>query len=76
MIWFFSLIADVTFWILLFFSKDDLAPVWRAVLAVIWFGLWALTYFVPASVFAVMAMVAVIDIGLLYAVFGEYASRV
>ena len=76
MIWFFSLIADIAFWVLLFFSRDDIAPAWRTILGISWFGLWAVSYFLPASEYAVMAIVAIIDIGLLYAIFGEYAARV
>lgn len=73
---FFPLIADVAFWVLLIFAKDDVDPRWRGVLAASWFGLWAISYFLPGTVPAVMAIVAIIDIGLLYAIFGDYAARV
>ena len=75
MIGFLSLIADVSFWVLLFFAKEEVDPRWRGILAVGWFGLWALSRFFPGTSYAVMAVVAIIDIGLLYAILGEYAAK-
>jgi hypothetical protein len=72
----FSLIADCTFWVLLFFSKDEVEPRWRLSLVMIWLALWALSYFCPGAKFAIMSVVAIIDIGLLHAIFGEYATKV
>ena len=76
MIWFFRLVANVTYWVLLFFGKDELdGSVWWA-LVFAWPVIWAVFRIVPNGIFMDMAIVAIIDIYLLYAVAGEGASKV
>ena len=60
----------------LFFAKEEIDARWRAALAVGWVGLRAVSHFLPWSGVIVMTIVAIIDIGLLYAVLGEYATKV
>ena len=74
--WVFSAIGDVAFWVLLFFSNGEVDNRWRVTLAIAWFVLWAITYLFPGTALVVMAVVAIVDIGLLYAIFGDYAVKV
>ena len=76
MIWFFSLIANVTYWVLLFFGRDELDGRLWWVLVLAWPLIWAVFRLVPDGIFIDMAITAIIDIYLLYAVLGADAAKV
>jgi hypothetical protein len=71
-----SLFADVTYWVLLFFAREEIGPGWTRVLIAGWIVLWAITRVFPVVSNLVMAIVAIVDIILLYQIFGDYAVKV
>jgi hypothetical protein len=76
MIWFFRLVANVTFWVLLFFGREELDGwVWWA-LFISWPVIWAVFRLVPDGIFMDMAIVAILDIYMLNEVLGGDAARV
>jgi len=71
-----SLFADVTYWVLLFFAREEIGSGWTRALIVGWIVLWAITRVFPVASNLVMATVAIVDIILLYQIFGDYAVKV
>jgi hypothetical protein len=76
MIWIFSLVANVTYWVLLFFGQDELDRRMWWVLALAWPVIWVVFRMIPDGFFIDMAIVAIIDIYLLFAVLGGDAAKV
>ncbi len=76
MISIFRLVANVTYWVLLFFGRDELDGwVWW-LLFLAWPVIWVVFRLVPDGIFMDMAIVAIIDIYMLYEVLGGDASKV
>jgi len=68
--------ADAAYWVLLFFARDEIGPRWIWVLVVGWIVLWAVARAFLDTSYLIMALVAIVDIVLLYAIFGDYAVKV
>lgn len=76
MFWILSLFANVTFWVLLLFGQDGMdGRIWWA-LALAWPVIWVVFRMVPNGCFIDMAIVAIIDIYMLYAILGGDAAKV
>ena len=62
--------ASATFWVLLWFGRDDLDPRWRVGLMLTWAIMFIGAAFIPGGSYIFMAIISIIDIGLILKVFG------
>jgi len=65
-----AIFASAAFWVLLWFGRDDLNSRWRLGLILAWFGMLIGSAFIPGGGYFFMAVVSIIDIGLVLAIFG------
>jgi hypothetical protein len=62
--------ASVTFWILLWFGRNDLDLLWRMGLMLTWAIMLIGAAFIPGGNYIFMAIISIIDIGLILKIFG------
>ena len=65
-----ALFASIAFWVLLWFGRNDLEPKWVWSCIGAWVVALAGSPFVPGGRYFFMTLVALLDIGLILAVFG------
>lgn len=65
-----AIFASATFWVLLWFGRNDLNSSWRLGLMLAWFSMLIGSAFIPGGGYYFMAMVSITDIGLILAIFG------
>jgi len=65
-----AIFASVTFWILLWFGRDDLDSRWRTGLMLAWLIMFIGLAFIPAGRYIFMAVISIVDIGLIFKIFG------
>jgi hypothetical protein len=65
-----AIFASATFWVLLCFGRDALNSRWRLGLMLAWFVMLIGAAFIPGGGYFFMAVVSIIDIGLILAIFG------
>lgn len=67
---FFALIAIITFWVLVYFAKDELGFKWSAFFVLLWCGILAIFLWQGFNPFIFIVISIVLDIILTLAVFG------
>jgi hypothetical protein len=65
-----AIFASATFWVLLWFGRDDLNSRWRLGLILAWFIMLIGSAFIPGGGYFFLAAISIIDIGLILAIFG------
>lgn len=65
-----AIFASVTFWILLWFGRDDLDSSWRTGLMLAWLTMFIGSAFIPGGRYLFMAVISIVDIGLIFKIFG------
>jgi len=65
-----AIFASVTFWILLWFGRDDLDSRWRMGLMLAWLIMFIGSAFIPGGRYIFMAVISIVDIWLIFKIFG------
>jgi len=65
-----AIFASAAFWVLLWFGRNDLNSRWKLGLMLAWSFMFIGSAFIPGGNYFFMAVISIIDIGLILAIFG------